>query len=139
MCPVLIRRQEFFACRQNEGGDNSRFRDRLLTLADDGDIISLKFEDLMCFQYIQGVRDNELCKELSAVRNPDLVKFNLLLDAGMQAKITVKNMSRSIPSYHTPSQSSKKGGVPNQRASSSPLSEDEKKRRKIFKGKCYRC
>ena len=85
------------------------------------------------------VRDDELCKELSAVRNPDLVKFDLLLDTDMQAKITVKYMSKSIPSYHTPSQSSKKGGVRNQRASSSPLSEDEKKRRKIFKGKCYRC
>ena len=58
----------------------------------------------------------------------------------MQAKITVKNMSCSIPSssYHTPSQFSKKGGVRNQHAPSS-LSEDEKKRRKIFKGKCYRC
>ena len=66
------------------------------------------------------VRDDELCKELSAVRNPDLVKFDLLLDTDMQAKITVKYMSKSIPSYHTPSQSSKKGGVRNQRASSSP-------------------
>ena len=74
----------------------------------------------MCFQYIQGIRDNELRKELSAIKNPDLVKFNLLLDADMQAKITVKNMSRNIPSYHTFSQSSKKGGVRNQRVSSSP-------------------
>ena len=47
MCPVLIRRQEFFACGQNEGEDNSRFRDRLRALANDGDIIGLKFEDLM--------------------------------------------------------------------------------------------
>ena len=28
VCPVLIRRQEFFSCRQNEGEDNSSFRDR---------------------------------------------------------------------------------------------------------------
>ena len=93
MCPVLIRGQEFFSCRQNEGEDNSRFRDRLRALANDGDIIGLKFEDLMCFEYIQGVRDNELRKELSEVKNPDLVKFNILLDMDMQAKITVKNMS----------------------------------------------
>ena len=60
VCPVLIRRQEFFSCRQIEGEDNSSFRDRLRTLAEDGDVLTMKFEDLMCFQYIQGVRDNEL-------------------------------------------------------------------------------
>ena len=93
----------------------------------------------MCFQYIQGVRDNDLRKDLSAVKVPSLVKFNCLMDADMQAKITVKNMSRMIPtsSFHTPS-NSKKGGVRNQRSTSS-LSEEEKKRRKIFKGKCFRC
>ena len=95
----------------------------------------------MCFQYIQGVRDNELRKELSAVKVPSLVKFNRILDADMQSKITVKNMSRLIPSssYHTPS-NSKKGGVKNQKSSSfSSLSEEEKRRRKTFKGKCFRC
>ena len=62
------------------------------------------------------------------------------MDADRQAKITVKNMSPSIPSssFHTPSQNSKKGGVRNQRANSS-LTEEEKRRRKIFKGKCFRC
>ena len=70
---------------------------------------------------------------------PTLVKFNRLQDADMQAKITVKNMSRMIPTtnFHTPS-NSKKGGVRNQRSSSS-LSEEEKRRRKLFKGKCFRC
>ena len=79
-------------------------------------------------------------KDLSAVKVPSLVKFNCLLDADKQAKITVKNMSRMIPtsSFHTPS-NSKKGGVCNQRSSSSSLSEEEKRRRKIFKGKCFRC
>ena len=66
VCPILIRRQEFFACRQNEGEDNSSFRDRLRALAEDGDVMGMKFEDLMCFQYIQGVRDNDLRKDLSA-------------------------------------------------------------------------
>ena len=49
-------------------------------------------------------------------------------------------MSRSIPSssFHTPSSNSEKGGVRNQRPNSS-LSEEEKRRRKIFKGKCFRC
>ena len=101
----------------------------------------MKFEDLMCFQYIQGVRDNELRKELSAVKVPSLVKFNRLLDADMQSKITVKNMSRMIPTsnFHTPS-NTKKGGVRNQKSSSSSsLSEEEKRRHKIFKGKCFRC
>ena len=89
---------------------------------------------------IQGVCDNELRKDLSAVKYTDLVKCNLLIDADMQAKIMVKSMSRSIPpsSYHNPSQSSKKGGVHNQLAPSS-LSKEEKKRRKIFKCKCFRC
>ena len=104
--------------------------------------MAMKFEDLMCFQYIQGVRDNELRKDLSAVRVPNLVKFNRLLDADMQSKITVKNLSRLIPTtnFHAPS-NSKKGGVRNQRtsSSSSSLSEEEKRRRKTFKGKCFRC
>ena len=60
----------------------------------------------------------------------------------MQSKITVKNMSRLIPTtnFHTPS-NSKKGGVRNQKYSSSfsSLSEEEKRRRKTFKGKCFRC
>ena len=73
VCPILIRRQEFFSCRQNAGEDNSSFRDRLRTLAEDGDVMAMKFEDLMCFQYIQGVRDNDLRKELSAVKVPSLV------------------------------------------------------------------
>ena len=70
---------------------------------------------------------------------PSLVKFNRLLDADMQSKITVKNMLRMIPTtnFHTPS-NIKKRGVRNQRSSSS-LSEEEKRRRKIFKGKCFRC
>ena len=63
MCPILIRRQGFFSCRQNEGEDNSSFRDRLLALAEDGDVMGMKFEDIMCFQYIQGVRDNDLRKD----------------------------------------------------------------------------
>ena len=124
MCPVLIRRQEFFAGRQNEGEDNSQIRDRLRSLADDGDIIGMHFEDIMCFQYIQGVRDNDLRKDLSSVKNPDLVKFNLLLVADMQAKITVRNMTHGISSFHTPSQS-KKGAVRNQHPTSA-LSEEEK-------------
>ena len=81
MCPILIRRQEFFSCRQNEGEDNSSFRDRLCALAEDGDVIGMKFEDIMCFQYIQGVHDNDLRKDLSAVKVPNLVKFNRLMDA----------------------------------------------------------
>ena len=91
--------------------------------------MAMKFEDLMCFQYIQGVRDNDLRKELSAVKVPSLVKFNRLLDADMQSKITVKNMSRMIPTtnFHTPS-NTKKGGARNQKSSfsSSSLSEEEK-------------
>ena len=73
--------------------------------------MGMRFEDIMGFQYIQGVRDNDLRKDLSAVKIPNLVKFNRLLDADMQAKITVKNMSRMIPtsSFHTPSHQ-KKGG-----------------------------
>ena len=59
--------------------------------------MGMKFEDIMCFQYIQGVRDNDLRKDLSAVKVPSLVKFNRLMDADVQAKITVKNMSRMIP------------------------------------------
>ena len=76
--------------------------------------MGMKFEDIMCFQYIQGVRDNDLRKD------PSLVKFNCLMQADMQAKITVKNMSRMIPtsSFHTPS-NSKKRGVCNQRSTSS--------------------
>ena len=142
VCPILICRQEFFSCRQNEGEDNSSFRDRLHALAEDRDVMAMKFEDLMCSQYIQGVRDNELRKDLSAVRVPSLVKFNRLLDADMQSKITVKNLSLLIPTtnFHTPPHS-KKGGVRNQRtsSSSSSLSEEEKRRRKTFKGKCFRC
>ena len=48
-------------------------------------------------------------QDLSAVKVLSLVKFNRLMDADMQAKITVKNMSRMIPtsSFHTPSNSKK--------------------------------
>ena len=60
VCPILIRRQEFFSCRQNEGEDNSTFRDRLHTLAEDGDVMGMRFEDIMRFQYIQGERDLSL-------------------------------------------------------------------------------
>ena len=83
VCPILIRRQEFFSCRPNEGEDNSSFRDRLRALAEDGDVMGMKFKDLMCFQYIQGVCDNDLRKDLSAVKVPSLEKFNRLLDADM--------------------------------------------------------
>ena len=53
--------------------------------------MGMKFEGIMCFQYIQGVRDNDLRKDLSAMKVPSLVKFNRLMDADMRAKITVKN------------------------------------------------
>ena len=68
---------------------SSSFRDRLCALADDGDVMGMRFEDIMCFLYIQGVRDNDLRKDLSAVKTPSLAKFNRLMYADMQAKITV--------------------------------------------------
>ena len=77
-------------------------------------------------------------KKLCITENPCLETFNHILEVHQQAQLTVRHMSFSKPtSTYKVDQSQKKS-----QSSALPktnLSQEEIKRRKIYKGKCSRC
>ena len=88
--PLLIRRKQFFSLRQKEGQDEIEFREELRSLAEEADIENMKFEDCVCLMYMIGLRDNTLREKL-AEGEPILARFNLVLEAYVQAKLSLRS------------------------------------------------
>ena len=70
--PLLHRRKAFFTYNQQEGQDATQLREKLLSLADEGDIASMDVEGALCLMYTLSVRDRKLHKKLMEVTEPTL-------------------------------------------------------------------
>ena len=137
--PLLLRRKTFFQLQQQSGQDERTFVEHLKAAAADADIQGMNLEDALCLVTISGLKDSRLREKLSKLENPTMPAFSVLIDAHMHAKATAGGTaaaSAASAAATNKGQGKKKNNNNNSRP---PLSDLEKKRRSIMKGKCYRC
>ena len=89
--------------------------------------------------YQLGVKDEVLRRELCKVQRPNLAEFDAILEAHALMEASEKLRQKTA-------QANRASGPPKKSSSSSSsgsprikITEDEKKRRKAIRGKCYRC
>ena len=109
--------------------------------ADEGDLAGMTVEDAICLVYVLGVKDDTLRDKLSEVQDPNIAKLTLVMQSYVQSKITARELNKHAVAVRAVSN---QGGRPKQgKNKTTPprqqLSEDEKKRRSRFKGRCFRC
>ena len=106
------------------------------TGAGETDIQGMTMEDSLCLVCLTGLKDNRLREKLSELETPTLPAFAVLIDAYMHSKATA---SSSAAAAATDGRQQNKGGNKNNNNGNRPgLRENEKKRRSVMKGKCYR-
>ena len=131
--PIHLRRQAFFCASQKEGQSVLDFRAHLRSLGNEGDLESMTVEGAFCLMYQLGVRDDTLRRELCKVKNPTLAIFDPILEAHALMEASEKQRQKSVQANRT---FQKKPRESSQRPK---MSEEEKRRRAKFKGKCFRC
>lgn len=122
-------------------------REELRNLADDASIDEMTSADLFCIIYVNGVKDNALREKLLEVQDPNIEKFDRVVDAYDQAKKQLADMKRPAAASAASrgkntrtdarpprSQSAAGGGNTSQ-----SVSREEVKRREMLHGKCFRC
>ena len=137
--PPLLRRKQFFSMAQQPGQDERAFIKSLKAAASEADVGGMTLQDALCMMIVTGIRDTRLKEKLSELEEPTLPAFSSLIDAHLHAKATAGGTA-SINKVYSPNNGTKKmqkGGQGQRQAG--PISESEKKRRAIMKGKCYRC
>ena len=86
-------------------------------------------------RYQLGVRDETLRRELCKIKNPSLAEFDTLLEAHTLMEASEKQRNKTVQANMTEGPQRKSPPNPNKIR----LSEEKRKRRKQFRGKCYRC
>ena len=102
----------------------------------------MNLEDALCLFTISGLKDPRLREKLSELENPTMPAFSVLIDAHMHAKATAGGSAAAAAASAASTnkgQGKKKNSNNNNNNGRPPLSDTEKKRRSIMKGKCYRC
>ena len=85
-----------------------------------------------------GVKDETLRRELCKVQPPTLAAFDNLLEA--HALVEASEKLRPKAQANRAAATQRKSGSGSSGSSTRPkMSDDEKKRRKLHKGKCFRC
>ena len=79
--PLLLRRVQFIANKQQEGQDGISWREELRNLADDAAIEDMSTADLLCVIYVTGIRNNELREKLLEISRPNIEKFDRVVDS----------------------------------------------------------
>ena len=110
------------------------FHDQLRSLGKQGDLESLSVEGCFCLMYQLGVQDETLRRELCKIKNPLLAEFDTLLEAHPLIEASEKQRNKTAQANMTIRPQRKFPPNPNKIR----LSEEERKRRKQFWGKCYR-
>ena len=136
--PIHLRRQAFFSASQKEGQSILDYRAHLRALGNEGDLENLTVEGAYCLMYILGARDDLLRRELCRVTNPTLAVFDSIVEAHAQIKASDLHKKQTAHANRIGAQ--KKSSSSASGSNSRPkLSDDEKKRRKNIKGRCFRC
>ena len=139
--PLLLKMKTFFQLQQQTGQDERAFVEHLKAAAAEEDIQGMNLEDALCLVTISGLKDSRLREKLSELENPTMPAFSVLIDAHMHAKATAGGTAAAAAASAASTnkgQGKKKNSSINNN-SHLPLSDTEKKRRTIMKGKCYRC
>ena len=134
--PPLLRKQ-FFSMSQQPGQNERAFLESLKAAASEADMAGMTLQDALCIMLVTVIRDTRLKEKLSELEEPTLPTLSILIDAHLHAKATAGSAA-SINKVYSPKNGNKKaqkGGQGQRQAGS--ISESEKKRRTIMKGKCY--
>ena len=122
---------------QQSGQDERAFLESLKAAAGEADIQGKTLEDALCLVCLTGIKDNRLCE----LETPTLPAFAVLIDAYMHSKATAGSSAAAAAAVGR--QQNQQGGNKknnNTNSGNRPgLSDTEKKRRSVMKGKCYRC
>ena len=142
--PVLMRRKAFFTLRQTDAHhDELSFMEDVRRAADEGDLAGMTVEDAICLEYVLGVKDDTLRDKLSEVQDPNIAKFTLIMKSYVQSKITARELNKHAVAVRAVSAQGKDKDKGKGKNKSTPprqqLSDEEKKRRSRFKGRCFRC
>ena len=139
--PPLLRRKQFFKMSQQPGQDKRAFLESLKVASSKADVGGMMLQDALCMMLVSGIGDTRLKEKWSELEEPTLPTFSTLIDAHLHPKATAVGRA-SINKLFSPSNGNKnksqKGGQGQQQAGQG-ISEAEKKRRTLMKGKCYRC
>ena len=138
--PLLLRRMQFIANKQQEGQDGISWRE-LRNLADDAAIKDMQTPDLLCVIYVTGIRNNELRKKLLEISRPNIEKFDRVVDSFDQAKKQLEEMcnpATSAATQQTRGRQQQRNPRPNnsRRPDNRPEARDKGRSGKLI---CYRC
>ena len=128
--PLLLRRKNFFQMTQQTGQDARAFLEQLKSAATEADIEGMSLEDALCLTLLNGVRDSRLKEKLSELDPPTLPAFGVLIDAHLHSKATAGQASANRTEGRNQQQKNK---------TPTKITDAEKKRRQVMKGKCFRC
>ena len=137
--PPLLRKKQFFAMSQQPGQDERAFLESLKAAASEANVGGMTLQDALCMMLVAEIRDTRLKEKLSELEEPTLPAFSTLIDAHLHAKATAGGTA-SMNKVYTPNSGNKKTQKNNQgQRQAGQISDAEKKRRTVMKGKCYRC
>ena len=131
--PNHLRRQAFFSASQKEGQSILDYRAHLRALGNEGDLENMTVEGAYCLMYILGAKDDMLRRELCRVTNPTLAEFDSIVEAHAQIEASDLHKKQNAHANRVNQQKKTPAG------SKPKMSEDEKKRRRAIKGRCFRC
>ena len=116
---------------QQAGQDAHAFPEQLKCAALEADIEGMSLEDALCLTLLSGVCDVRLKEKLSELDPPTLPAFGVLIDAHLHSKATA-GQAASTNRTEGKNQQQKNTNTPK-------ITDTEKKRRQVMKGKCFRC
>ena len=137
--PMLLRRRTFFSMKQQSGQDERAFLESIKAAAGEADIQGITLEDALCLVCLTGLKDNWLREKLSELKTPTLPAFAVLIDAYMHSKATAGSSAAAAAAVGRQQNKVGNKNKNNNTGNRPGLSENEKKRRSVMKGKCYRC
>ena len=138
--PLLLRRVQFIANKQQDGQDGISWREELRNLADDAAIEEMETADLLCVIYVTGIKNDELPEKLLEITDPTIAKFDRVVDSFDQANKQLGEM-KSPAAMATTQPNRGRQQQRNQRPNNSRRQEGRPETNKGRSGKliCFRC
>ena len=111
--PIHVRRKLFFDTRQKEGQSALEFREELLSLLEEADGANLGCDNLVCMMLQNGLSDEQLRRDLGAIRDPILKSFSEKIEGFEQAKKTEPDLAygNTVSKVSSNRRQSAQGGV----------------------------
>ena len=138
--PLLLRRVQFIAAKQQDGQDGISWREELRNMADDAAIEDMETADLLCVIYVTGIKNDELREKLLEVNDPNIAKFDRVIDSFDQAKKQLGELKNpaAMATQQNRGRQQQKNQRPNnfRRQEGRPDTRDKGRQGKVI---CFRC